>query len=168
MMPRAGLRLLAGILLSLPGALSAQVARDSLPRDTAHAPHGDPQRTTFAPELSVDLAKMRRLPSGVYVRDIEVGTGAIAAPGREVAFGYILYLADGREIERSEAAGPQLRFTIGEGQVIRGWDTGLRGMRAGGTRLLVVPARLGYGSEGTVQVPPNAVLVFVISLDAVR
>ena len=111
---------------------------------------------------------MRRLPSGVYVRDIEVGTGATAAPGREVSVGYILYLSDGRELERSEAKGPQARFKIGDGQAIRGWDTGLRGMRAGGTRLMVVPARLGYGSEGSEKVPPHSVLVFVISLDSVR
>jgi FKBP-type peptidyl-prolyl cis-trans isomerase len=126
--------------------------------------HGDPARTTFAAELGVDLATMRRLPSGVYVRDIEEGRGATAAPGRQVTLGYILYLADGAELERASTVG----FVIGEGRVIRGWDVGMRGMRAGGTRLLVVPARLAYGSEGTEKVPPHAVLVFVVSLDAVR
>ena len=156
------------LLVLLSSAASAQAPRDSLSRDSVPATHGDPRRTTFAPELGVDLAKMRRLPSGVYVRDIEVGSGATAAPGREVTVGYILYLPDGRELERSEATGPQARFKVGDGQAIRGWDTGLRGMRAGGTRLLVVPARLGYGSEGSEKVPPHAVLVFVISLDAVR
>jgi FKBP-type peptidyl-prolyl cis-trans isomerase len=163
--------LLLSLVLTAP--VAAQAPRESLPRDTirrdtVRATQGDPQRTTFAPELGVDLAKMRRLPSGVYVRDIEVGTGATAAPGREVTVGYILYLPDGRELERSEATGPQARFKVGDGQAIRGWDTGLRGMRAGGTRLLVVPARLGYGSEGSEKVPPHAVLVFVISLDSVR
>jgi FK506-binding nuclear protein len=71
-------------------------------------------------------------------------------------------------VERSVPTEPPVRFRLGEGQVIRGWDVGMRGMRAGGTRLLVVPARLAYGSEGTDKVPPHAVLVFVISLDGVR
>jgi hypothetical protein len=164
---RALLGLLVGMLLALPVAVAAQLPRDSVPRDSMPT-HGDPRRTTFAPELGVDLAKMQRLPSGVYMRDIETGSGATAAPGREVTIGYILYLPDGRELERSEAGGPQARFRIGDGQAIRGWDTGLRGMRAGGTRLLVIPARLAYGREGTDKVPPHAVLVFVISLDSVH
>jgi FKBP-type peptidyl-prolyl cis-trans isomerase len=111
---------------------------------------------------------MDRLSSGVYVRDIETGTGAIAAPGREVTVGYIVYLPDGTEVERSDPAGPPTRFVIGGRQAIRGWDTGMRGMRVGGTRLLVVPARLAYGSEGTDKVPPHSVLVFVMSLEAVK
>jgi FKBP-type peptidyl-prolyl cis-trans isomerase len=158
-MPRS----VTALLLMVSTTLAAQSPRDSL-----QPTHGDPQHTIFATELGVDLAKMRRLPSGVYVRDIEEGQGATAAPGREVTIGYILYLPDGRELERSVPTEPPVRFTLGERHVIRGWDVGLRGMRAGGTRLLVVPARLAYGSEGTDKVPAHAVLVFVISLEAVR
>jgi FKBP-type peptidyl-prolyl cis-trans isomerase len=160
---RSVTRSLAALFLVAPMALVAQT-----PRDSAPPTHGDPRRTVFAAELGVDLAQMRRLSSGVFVRDIEVGQGATAAPGREVTIGYILYLPDGREVERSVPTEPPVRFTLGERLVIRGWDVGMRGMRAGGTRLLVVPARLAYGSEGTDKVPPHSVLVFVISLDAVR
>lgn len=157
------LRLLVLLVGVSSGALGAQA-----PRDPAPATHGDPTRTIFAPELGVDLTTMRRLSSGVYVRDLEVGTGATAAPGREVTIGYIVYLPDGREVERSVPTEPPVRFVVGKGQVIRGWDIGMRGMRAGGTRVMVLPARLAYGSEGTDKVPPHSVLVFVISLDAVR
>ena len=129
---------------------------------------GEPEHTAFAVELGVDLSTMRRLPSGVYIRDIEVGTGATAAPGREVTIRHIAYLADGTEVERSVAGESPVRFRVGARDVIRGWDAGLRGMRVGGTRLLVVPARLAYGARGKEKVPPNTVMVFVLVLDGVR
>jgi FKBP-type peptidyl-prolyl cis-trans isomerase len=57
---------------------------------------------------------------------------------------------------------------VGEGQVIRGWDLGVRGMKTGGTRQLVVPSRYAYGSREVGKIPPNSVLVFVVRLDGVR
>jgi peptidylprolyl isomerase len=154
--------LLVVAAVSRPGLAQSDTAR------VASATHGDPQRTVFAAELGVDLKAMRRLPSGVFVRDIESGRGATAAPGREVTVSYVAYLADGTEVERSNVAEAPVRFRVGEGEVIRGWDTGLRGMRVGGTRLIVVPARLAYGAAGKAGVPPHAVMVFVLALDGVR
>ena len=158
----------AGVFLLLSMSVLAD-ARAQQGTDTARvAAKGDPERTTFAVELGVDLRAMRRLPSGIFVRDIEEGRGATAAPGREVTVSYVAYLSDGAEVERSRAGDAPVRFRVGDGQVIRGWDLGLRGMRVGGTRLIVVPARHAYGADGKAGVPPNAVMVFVLALDGVR
>ena len=129
---------------------------------------GEVERTTFAEELNVVLLAMTRLPTGIYYRDIEEGTGVPASPGREVLMTYIAYLADGTEVDRTAPGARPLAFKVGEGQVIRGWDLGLRGMRTGGTRQLVVPSRFAYGTRGAEKVPPNAVMVFIVRLDGVR
>ena len=122
---------------------------------------------TFAEDLNVVLLAMTRLPAGVYYRDVEVGTGVPATPGREIAITYLAYLPDGRQVDRTPPNGPPLRFVLGNGIVIRGWDLGIRGMKVGGTRQLVVPARLAYGRRAVGEVPPNATLVFLVRLDKV-
>ena len=131
------------------------------------APDDELAGVTFAEDLNVVLLAMTRLPVGLYYRDVEVGTGVPASPGREIAITYLAYLPDGREVDRTPPAGPPLRFVLGNGTVIRGWDLGIRGMKVGGTRQLVVPARLAYGRRAIGQVPANATLVFLVRLDKV-
>lgn len=121
---------------------------------------------TFAEALNVVLLAMTRHPAGLYYREMEVGTGTVATTGREVAVTYIAYLPDGTEVDRT--ASTPLTFELGKGTVIRGWDLGVRGMRVGGTRQLVVPARLAYGRRAVGKVPANSTMVFVMRLDAVR
>jgi FKBP-type peptidyl-prolyl cis-trans isomerase len=91
-----------------------------------------------------------------------------ATAGREVLMSYIAYLPDGTEVDRTAPGARPLAFKVGDGVVIRGWDLGVRGMRVGGTRQLVVPSRYAYGVRGSGKVPPNAVMVFVVRLDGVR
>ncbi len=136
--------------------------------DGAATPAGEVERTTFAADLNVVLLAMTRLPTGIYYRDMEEGTGVTATAGREVLVSYVANLADGTEIDRTEPNARPLAFKLGEGIVIRGWDLGVRGMRVGGTRQLVVPSRYAYGPRGTAKVPPNSVMVFVMRLDGVR
>jgi FKBP-type peptidyl-prolyl cis-trans isomerase len=149
------------------------------PRVTAGAPElgadpalavreGEVERTAFAEDLNVVLLAMTRLPTGIYYREIEEGTGVPATPGREVLMTYIAYLADGTEVDRTAPGARPLAFKVGDGQVIRGWDLGVRGMRTGGTRQLVVPSRYAYGTRATGKVPANAVMVFLVRLDRVR
>lgn len=121
---------------------------------------------TFADELNVVLLAMTKHPAGVYYRDMELGTGAVAITGREVAVTYIAYLPDGTEVDRTSST--PLTFELGKGTVIRGWDLGVRGMKVGGTRQLVVPARLAYGRRAVGKVPANSAMVFLMRLDAVR
>lgn len=127
----------------------------------------DPAANTFAPALGVDLAKFRKLPSGLYVRDDKIGTGATAAAGREARVEYQGSLANGKEFDASR--GSPFVFTPGQGQVIQAWDEAVPGMRVGGVRTIVVPAALGYGAAGAgPDIPPNAVLVFRMELVGVR
>ena len=102
--------------------------------------------------------------------DIVVGTGAEAANGRRLTVHYTLWLYDavrpeskGQQVQTSVGGSP-FSFVLGAGAVIRGWDQGVPGMKTGGTRRLVVPPSLAYGSSGQGSIPPNATLVFDIQL----
>ena len=103
--------------------------------------------------------------------DLVVGTGRVAANGNRVSAYYILWLysptaADnkGTQVE-SLVSGTPFTFTLGAGQVIRGWDQGVVGMAVGGKRRLVVPPNLAYGSQGSApSIPSNATLVFEIEV----
>ena len=119
---------------------------------------GLPEEVEFAPSLGVDLEQMTRLDSGVYYSILEQGAGIPVASG-EVNVNYTLWLSDGTEIESGN-----LDFNIGAGQVIPGFDQGVSGMRVGEIRLIVIPSELGYGTQGTGSIPPNAVLVFRVEL----
>ena len=103
--------------------------------------------------------------------DLRVGTGADATAGRRVTVNYTGWLYDptrpeqkGQQIDTSIGRQPFV-FTLGAGQVIRGWDQGVAGMKVGGQRRLVIPPDLAYGSAGSGSViPPNATLVFDVEL----
>lgn len=102
--------------------------------------------------------------------DLTVGAGPEAASGRRLAVNYTGWLYDpgrpdhkGQQFDSSAGRGA-FTFTLGVGQVIRGWDQGFAGMRVGGTRRLVVPPSLGYGAAGNGPIPGNATLVFDVEL----
>jgi FKBP-type peptidyl-prolyl cis-trans isomerase len=121
---------------------------------------GDIEHTEFSPTLGVDLSKMMRRPSGLYVQDLSVGTGNVAAQTRTAVVNYAGYLPNGKRFDTGE-----ITITIGAGKVIRAWDEGVLGMRVGGRRRLVTPPHLAYGARGAPpEIPPNAVLVFDMEL----
>ena len=101
----------------------------------------------------------------VGIEDVTVGDGAAAQKGDEVAMSYVGTLeADGSRFD----AGKDFRFTLGGGDVIKGWDRGIVGMRVGGRRKLVVPSKLGYGKKGSApEIPPNATLLFDVTLERI-
>ena len=99
------------------------------------------------------------------IEDIKAGSGATAAKGDAVEVHYTGWLTDGQKFDSSKDRGRPFGFTLGKGQVIRGWDDGVQGMKIGGTRKLVIPGNLAYGSRGVPGViPPNAELTFVVEL----
>jgi FKBP-type peptidyl-prolyl cis-trans isomerase FkpA len=101
--------------------------------------------------------------------DIKVGTGAEATDGKTVQVHYTGTLTDGSKFDSSRDKGQPFEFTLGAGQVIKGWDQGVKGMREGGRRKLTVPPALGYGAAGAGgTIPPNAVLLFDIELLKVK
>jgi FKBP-type peptidyl-prolyl cis-trans isomerase FkpA len=113
--------------------------------------------------------------SGLQYEDTTPGTGAEAKAGQSVSVHYTGWLHDpaqpggkGRKFDSSKDRGDPFEFDLGAGMVIRGWDEGVQGMKVGGTRLLQIPADLGYGARGAGGViPPNATLLFEVDLLAV-
>lgn len=100
----------------------------------------------------------------VTVRDVTVGTGAIAEPGDKVTAHYVGTLTDGRVFDSSRDRGVPISFTLGIGQVIRGWDEGLQGMRVGGKRILTIAPEYAYGDRAVGTIPANSTLVFEVEL----
>lgn len=99
------------------------------------------------------------------IEDLSVGQGAEATPGQTVSVHYTGRLTDGSKFDSSLDRGRPFSFQLGAGQVIRGWDQGIAGMKIGGKRRLTIPADLGYGAHGYPPViPPNATLVFEVEL----
>lgn len=133
----------------------------------APAPPVVPEPITFAPSLQVDLRAMRLLTTGVYVRDLAVGEGRPARPGRRVALRYAGFLSDGTQIEQVALPSPPVEFELGQRTVIRGLESGILDMRPGGQRQLVIPPSQGYGVHQEGRVPPNSTLVFFVQLVSV-
>lgn len=100
----------------------------------------------------------------VIIEELEAGSGAEAKAGDTVEVHYTGRFQDGREFDASRGRGP-FTFTLGRGEVIKGWDRGVAGMRVGGRRRLTVPPELAYGSRGFAGlIPPMATLVFEVEL----
>lgn len=126
------------------------------------------ERTTFAPSLGVDLAAMTRTPSGLYLRDLAVGNGAVVGAGQTVFVRYKLWLPNGQLVDANPAPRALLDFVAGRGDVIPGFDEGVLGMRVGGRRQLVIPPALGYGTRPPPGLPSNAILVFEVEVVDLR
>ena len=103
--------------------------------------------------------------SGLKYTDTKVGTGAEAKAGQTAVVHYTGFLTNGTKFDSSKDRGQPFTFRLGGGQVIKGWDEGVQGMKVGGARKLTIPANLGYGAQGAGGViPPNATLVFDVEL----
>jgi FKBP-type peptidyl-prolyl cis-trans isomerase len=136
---------------------------------TAGGGSGDPTQVVFSPELGILLDEMTLTPEGLYYRDVVEGMGEEARSNRRVTIHYIGRFPDGTVFDSSVGGEGPVEFLLGEGEVIEGWDLGIRGMKVGGRRVLVIPPRLGYGSRGIRGVVPgNATLVFEVQLVAVN
>jgi FKBP-type peptidyl-prolyl cis-trans isomerase len=119
-------------------------------------------QTTFDASLGVSLAQSTKLPSGLYYRDIVAGTGAVLATGQTVGMRYVGAFVSGDVFDSNPAPKPVFSFRLGAGQVIKGWDQGLVGMKVGGRRQLIIPPELGYGPNDYGPIPGNSVLVFTV------
>jgi len=103
--------------------------------------------------------------TGLTYWDIKVGTGAAAVAGKPVRVHYTGWLTNGKKFDSSVDSGQPFVFTLGAGEVIKGWDEGVAGMKVGGKRQLKIPPALGYGARGAGGViPPNATLIFDVEL----
>ena len=133
--------------------------------------NSEPASTSTPPSASSPASpanvngQATRTASGLQYWDIVVGAGATAVPGRPVKVHYTGWLTSGEKFDSSLDRGQPFVFPLGEGQVIKGWDEGVAGMKEGGKRQLRIPPALGYGETGAGGViPPNATLVFDVEL----
>ena len=125
----------------------------------------DAKSAGFSASLGVDTTTMTKAPSGLWYTDVAVGQGAEAEPGRTVSVHYTGWLTNGTKFDSSRDRGEPFAFTLGAGQVISGWDEGVKGMKVGGRRKLVLPPQLGYGDGGAPPaIPPGATLVFDVEV----
>jgi len=109
------------------------------------------------------------MADGLQYTDEQVGTGTEATAGKTAVVHYTGWLMDGTKFDSSLDRNQPFSFPIGGGQVIKGWDEGVVGMKVGGKRMLIIPPQLGYGARGAGGViPPNATLKFEVQLLDVR
>jgi FKBP-type peptidyl-prolyl cis-trans isomerase len=131
--------------------------------------HGDAKAGGFSAELGVDTTKMTKAPSGLWYTDVTSGQGAEAEPGRTVRVHYTGWLPNGKKFDSSRDRGEPFAFTLGAGQVITGWDEGVKGMKVGGRRKLVLPPSMAYGDAGAPpDIPPGSTLVFDVEVLGVQ
>ena len=104
--------------------------------------------------------------SGLEYWDIKAGTGETAVKGKQVQVHYTGWLTSGKKFDSSVDRGQPFAFPLGAGKVIKGWDEGVAGMKAGGKRQLRIPPKLAYGEGGAGGglIPPNATLIFDVEL----
>ena len=104
-------------------------------------------------------------PTELKIEDITVGSGLEAVSGKTVTVNYLGTLVNGTKFDSSYDRGTPFSFTLGAGEVIKGWDLGVAGMKVAGKRRLTIPSELGYGARGAgTDIPPNATLVFEVEL----
>jgi FKBP-type peptidyl-prolyl cis-trans isomerase FkpA len=111
-----------------------------------------------------ETADLRATGSGLQIAELAPGDGAEATSGQNVTVHYTGWLTDGRKFDSSRDRGSAFTFKLGGGQVIRGWDEGVAGLRVGGRRRLEIPPELGYGSRGAGPIPGGATLIFAVEL----
>jgi len=114
-------------------------------------------------------------PDGLKYIDLKVGTGTLARSGDILTVQYTGWLSNCQKFDSSRDRGSPFTVTIGQGQVIAGWDEGLPGMKVGGRRKLIIPGALGYGPQGqtdpqsgAIIIPPNETLIFTVELVSVK
>ena len=114
-------------------------------------------------EREVERENQRKIMESLKIEDVRAGTGAEAKNGDMLTVHYEGKLDDGTVFDSSYGR-ESFTLTLGRGDVIRGWDLGLLGMKAGGKRQLTIPPELGYGPNGYGPIPPNAALHFTVEL----
>ena len=105
------------------------------------------------------------MENGLIIEDMLIGEGSVTEQYSILTVHYTGRLKSGKYFDSTNEIGREpLRFTLGAGQVIKGWDQGLVGMKVGGERKLIVPPSLGYGDQDMGIIPPNSTLIFVVEL----
>lgn len=150
--------LVFGCKLGSSARSAAESVRGSL-NPPLPPPDTIPEMLEYAADLGVNITEMAKLPEGVLWADLSPGDGQPAGAGDSVEIAVEGWLPDGTRVDSSVVS-----VRIGTGAVIDGIELALPGMKPGGRRQLVIPPGLGYGSLGREDIPPNAVLVYLVEL----
>ncbi len=130
------------------------------------------EEAEFAASLDIDLAQMTKASAGgysYYYQDLTVGEGPAATAGNAVVVTYQGWIRTGQLFDQgtiTDLDGQPL--VLGSGQVIPGFDAGIRGMQVGGVRKMVLPPELAYGAQGNSAIPAGSILIFQVTLDAIN
>jgi peptidylprolyl isomerase len=129
------------------------------------APNAPEGRAAATGPAKVDESQYKTLPGGLKYAVLQEGSGP-AAEHQQVFVHYTGWLENGTQFDSSHDRGDPIAFTLGHGEVIKGWDEGVKGMKVGEKRQLVIPPDMGYGASGTPggPIPPNATLIFDVEL----
>jgi peptidylprolyl isomerase len=159
------------------GGSSKPAAGSEVPATASPTPTASEAVTALADGISKDRSKKPQVaipagatPTTFTTKDIVPGTGRKAKPGDTVSVQYVgSSWSTGSEFDASWDNGSGFSFGLGKGQVIKGWDQGVVGMRVGGRRLLVIPPALGYGANGSPpKIAANETLAFVVDLESAK
>merc|ERR1712083_326765 len=124
----------------------------------------DDEKKEEAKKPATKSKKMLNMGKGLKYRDMKQGSGQTVGNGDKVSVYYVGQTDDKKVFDKC-ISGKGFEFTIGKGEVIKGWDMGLKGMKKGGKRKLIIPAKLGYGAQGSPpKIPGGATLTFTIEL----
>lgn len=155
---------LAGAVVLAASFCCGETTTSTATETTTTAAKAETTATAAAP---AQAPAVKTLPSGTKIEDLRVGTGSEAVSGKSVSVLYKGMLENGTVFDASEKHGNQpFKFTLGAGEVIKGWDEGVAGMKVGGKRKLIIPGSQAYGENPPPGsgIPPNGTLVFEVEL----
>jgi hypothetical protein len=166
---RGGSSAVSVSLIPQPGGSALYFGKHSLTAE--YVPSGSFGASKASKPFSVRQPKYTTLPNsgGVKVATIAQGSGAGVQSGQTASVLYTGYLAKNGEIfdDSANHGGAPFSFTVGAGQVIPGFDSGVAGMKVGETRIVKIPAAEGYGSSAAGSIPANSTLIFVLTLESI-
>jgi peptidylprolyl isomerase len=171
-MQRAFLLVLACLALFAAGCGddSSTSTSPSPAEETSSAEEGKGEEKAEAPELPQPKVPGGPPPKQLEIKDVKKGSGPTARAGDKVSVYYVGVVYKSKEqFDANWDSGEPFTFSLGAGDVIKGWDQGIQGMKVGGERELIIPPGLAYGNEGFFpSIPPNSTLVFLVKLLRVK